>query len=129
MSNLKEILENIHDEADHTLGTGAKNKKEVSTLNAKAIKKLAKEALKCISKQVHVVVTIYEGSDQDGNASDVFGDIIGVYDDRKVADNICKRVKKGKPIDGLDYRYLQDYEDAVVLTFNLNKNIINNQED
>jgi len=81
------------------------------------------------NKQVHVVVTVYGGSDADGNESDVYGDIIGVYDDRKVADKICKMVKKGKPIDGLDYRYLQDYEDAVVLTFNLNKNIINNQED
>jgi hypothetical protein len=48
VKGLVEILQEIHDEADHILGTEAKKSKEIVQKNSKAIKALAKYALKLL---------------------------------------------------------------------------------
>ena len=48
---VKELLQAIHDEADHIIGTEAENKREVVVTNAKQIKSLSLEALKNIEKE------------------------------------------------------------------------------
>ncbi len=44
--NICVLLKQIHDEADHILGTEAENFKEIARKNAQEIKRLAKKALK-----------------------------------------------------------------------------------
>jgi hypothetical protein len=48
VKRLVEILQEIHDEADHILGTEATKSKEIAIQNSKAIKALAKYALKLL---------------------------------------------------------------------------------
>jgi ribosomal protein L37AE/L43A len=49
-SDVKEILQQIHDEADHIIGTEADKKVEVAAKNSELIKKLAKHALGLVGK-------------------------------------------------------------------------------
>ena len=55
-TNLTQLLQQIHDEADHILGTDYKNRAgattaEIITKDCQAIKRLAKEAMKLIPKK------------------------------------------------------------------------------
>ena len=48
MKEIKDILCQIYDEADHIVGTEAENHKEVAIQNATEIKKLTAKALKLL---------------------------------------------------------------------------------
>jgi hypothetical protein len=50
LAKVTQILKEIHDEADHILGTDAHYPFRVARANAKVIKRLAKEAIKELEK-------------------------------------------------------------------------------
>ena len=51
MEELQKLIEEIHDEADHIVGTEADYHKEVAIQNAKRIKKMAKRARELLSSK------------------------------------------------------------------------------
>lgn len=51
-----ELLQQIHDEADHIIGTDAENHREVAITNAEEIKLLSLKAMKLLSILSHVKI-------------------------------------------------------------------------
>jgi hypothetical protein len=49
--DIVKILQEIHDEADHILGTTAENPYEIARIDAREIKSLAKKAITKVNKE------------------------------------------------------------------------------
>ena len=73
--------------------------------------------------KVHVVQTFMEFADDEIGTRG--GQIIGVYNDEKVAKYIAKKVEKKEPIPGINYDNLIDYDEVEIITFELNETITN----
>jgi hypothetical protein len=76
-----------------------------------------------MSNKIHVVQTLVDGLDSDGNSDTMPGQIIGCFDDKKTVNDIVDRLHKRKPIKGINYKNLPDFVDVAVMTFTLNKTI------
>ena len=69
--------------------------------------------------KVYIVVTV-----EKFNETDLCTDVIGVYDDKRKANALANKITKRSPVDGIDYTYLYEFREAVVLSFDLNSHII-----
>ena len=49
LNEIKRLVQEIHDDADHIVGTEAEDRAEVSLKDARAIKRLAKQTLEIIA--------------------------------------------------------------------------------
>lgn len=93
--------------------------------NAKqAIKRMQEKYLKS-PKKIHIVFTVQSDECEDG--VDHFVDPIGCFDNAGVAAVVMGKVQRREPIKGLDYRLLNDYENAIVISLPLNGTIRHNQ--
>jgi hypothetical protein len=91
--------------------------------------KNAKQTLKRIHlkspKKIHIVFTVQSDECEDG--VDHFMDPIGCYDNAGIAAVVMGKVSRREPIKGIDYRLLNDFEDAVVISLPLNSTIRHDQ--
>ena len=76
------------------------------------------------NKKVYIVATVQNGLVDDD--CDQYCDIIGVYDTKPAAEEIQNKIVAREPIDGINYDYLVEYRDAVILEYEINTHIINN---
>lgn len=74
-------------------------------------------------KKLFLVVTVQSNGDDD-----IFGDVIGVYDDFEEAIKIRDKVIAREPIDYLDYNMLAPFDTAAAISRDMNKNIENSLE-
>jgi hypothetical protein len=91
--------------------------------NAKqAIKRIHAKNAK-LPKRIHIVFTVRSG-DIDPEV-DQFVDPIGCFDNAGIAAVVMGKVHNRKPIEGLDYGLLNDFENSVVISLPLNSTIRN----
>jgi len=93
--------------------------------NAKQTLKRIQEKYLKSPKKIHIVFTVQSDECEDG--VDHFMDPIGCYDNAGIAAVVMGKVSRREPIKGIDYRLLNDFEDAVVISLPLNSTICNNQ--
>jgi len=90
----------------------------------KAIKRLHAKYLKA-PKKIHIVFTVRSG-DVDPEV-DQFVEPIGCFDNMGIAAEVMSKVKDKKPIKGINYSLLNDFENAVVISLPLNGTIRHDQ--
>jgi len=73
------------------------------------------------TKKIHVVFTVRTHRKEDGG--DAFVDPIGCYDNLGDAVALSKKIKDHKPVEGIKYDYLNDYDDCVVISLPINDHI------
>lgn len=73
---------------------------------------------------LYVVATVVEGLDE----SDSFGDILLITTSRGQAYTLKTNINNRKPLKTIKYEYLQEFKEAVIMTFSLGDVITNNNE-
>ena len=69
--------------------------------------------------KIYIVATV-----ENFGEADVYQDVIGVYDDKRKANALANKITERSPVEGIDYTYLYEFREAVVLSFDLNSHII-----
>jgi hypothetical protein len=77
------------------------------------------------TKMIHLVSTVRSNYAEDGG--DAFVDPIGCYDNLGDAVALSKKIKTHKPVKGIKYDYLNDFDDCVVISLPLNGTIRHDQ--
>jgi hypothetical protein len=74
-------------------------------------------------KLLWLVVTVQSG--EPSGLPDTYADIIGIFTTRTKAGKVFSTFKDRKPIPGLNYNYLVDYDDVAIISMPLNKTATN----